>query len=77
MKMPPRLQAEERLGLIEAFGLGAGSYVQQERSEMLARLREKAFGESAPAVVRANPAQLGEMGFGVVLVPVEKAVSDV
>lgn len=77
MKMLPRLQAEERLGLVEAYALGSGAYKEHDHLEMMRQLREQAAGEQAPPPARANPEQLAEMGFGVILVPAEKAQSDV
>lgn len=74
--MLPRLQAEEQLRAIEATGLGMGNYEKSEASEMLGRLRERAFGEVKRTKLRADPAQLAAIGIGMRQVP-QKVLSDV
>lgn len=75
--MMPRLAAEEQLGAYEATALGMGNFSQEDASEKLRAMRERAFGDRpAPRGKRASAGELGAIGIGVRRVPVKQAVND-
>ncbi|PHQ63192.1 MAG: hypothetical protein COC10_07495 [Sphingobium sp.] len=70
--MLPRLHAQEQLQRIEASRIAGGAYEQHDSRALVEQLRAAARGDAAvqPAK-RASHGQMGAMGIGIRLVPVE------